>query len=104
MLQYSISNSTDTTTQPPETTKPKGVEIVTRNDRTTALTEEKVNDTLKKNDSANNVGMTMIPALYGILVSISFFCMGCIIYRKGRLKDFHYFLLLYVIRIKTSFS
>lgn len=71
---FCFFNSTDTTTQPPETTKLIQVEIVSRN----------AHKTLKKNEFAINDEMTMIPILYGILTSIAFFCVVCIIYRKGR--------------------
>lgn len=71
---FCFLNSTDTTTQPPETTKSIQVEIVS----TIA------NKTLEKNDSAINDEIAMIPILYGVLISISLFCMVCIIYRKGR--------------------
>lgn len=71
---FCFLNSNDTTTQPPETTKSIQVEIVSRN----------ANQTLEKNKVAIDDEMTMIPVLYGVLISISFFCMVCIIYRKGR--------------------
>lgn len=66
-------NSIDTTTQPPETTESIHVEIASMN----------ANKTLKKNEFAINDEVTMIPILYGALISISFFCIACIIYRKG---------------------
>lgn len=71
---FCFFNSTDTTTQPPETTKSIQMEIVSRN----------ANKTLKKDYSAINDEIVMIPILYGVVISISLFCIVCIIYRKGR--------------------
>lgn len=78
-------NSIDTTTQLQDTTKSIHVEIVSTIDITTSSTEENVNKTFKKNGPAINDEVTMIPILYGVLISISFFCIACIIYRKGKI-------------------
>lgn len=67
-------NSIDTTTQPPETTESIHVEIASMNE----------NKTLIKNEFAIKDEVTMIPILYGVLISISFFCIACIISRKGK--------------------
>lgn len=77
-------NSIDTTTQLPDTTKSIHVEIVSRKDITTSSAKENVNKTVKKNGLANNDEMIMIPILSGVLIPISFFCIACIIYRKGK--------------------
>ncbi|XP_065925447.1 uncharacterized protein [Magallana gigas] len=79
--QFCISS--DTTTQLQETTKSIHVELVSRNYITTSSTEENVNKTVKKNGPAINDEVTMIPILYGVLISISLFCIACIIYRRG---------------------
>lgn len=67
-------NSIDTTTQLPETTESIHVEIASMNE----------NKTLIKNEFAIIDEVTMIPILYGVLISISFFCIACIISRKGK--------------------
>lgn len=70
---FCFLNSTDTTTQPPDSTKSIHVEIVSRNANKT-----------DKNGFAIKGDIAMIPILYGVFISISFFCTMCIIYRKGR--------------------
>lgn len=77
-------NSIDTTTQLQDSSKSIHVEIVSKKDITTSSAEENVNKTVKKNGPANNDEMTLIPILYGVLTSISFFCIVCIIYRGGK--------------------
>uniref|UniRef100_A0A8W8IGG9 Novel STAND NTPase 3 domain-containing protein n=1 Tax=Magallana gigas TaxID=29159 RepID=A0A8W8IGG9_MAGGI len=63
----------DTTTQPPETTKTIQVAIASMN----------ANKTLIKKEFAIKDEVTMIRILYGVLISISVFCIACIIYRGG---------------------
>lgn len=77
-------NSIDTTTQLQDTTKSIHVEIVSKKDITTSSAEENVNKTVKKNGPANNDEMIIIPILSGVLIPISFFCIACIIYRRGK--------------------
>lgn len=75
--RHFLLNSIDTTIQPPETTDSIHVEIASMN----------ANRTLKKNDFAINDEVTMIPILYGALISISSFCIAFIIYiiyKKGK--------------------
>eukprot|EP00105_Crassostrea_gigas_P012007 XP_011427870.1 PREDICTED: uncharacterized protein LOC105328615 [Crassostrea gigas] len=80
--------SSHTTTHPQETTKPIDVEIVTRNYRTTASTDEKTNQTLTYNDYVIYDEIFMMPILAGVLIPIIIFCMLCVIYRKGKTIDF----------------
>lgn len=83
---FSFFNSSDTTTSLPETTKPTHVEIVTRNYRTTASTDEKTNQTITYKDYVIYDEIFMLPILAGVLVLILIitFCMLCIIYRAGK--------------------
>lgn len=78
-------NSIDTTTQLQDTTKSIHVEIVSKKDITTSSAEENVNKTVKKNGPAIKDEVTIIPILYGVLISVSLFCIACIIYRKGKI-------------------
>ena len=64
--------------------KPTHVEIVTRNYRTTASTDEKKNETLTYNDYFIYDEIFMMPILAGVLIPIIIFCMLCIIYRTGK--------------------
>lgn len=75
------------------------MEIVTRNDTTTASNEEKTNQTVIYNDSVIYDEIAMIPILAGVLMPIILFCMMCVIYRKGKTMDFGLFILLNMFHI-----
>lgn len=81
------------------------VEVVTKNYTTAESTDEKTNQTLKYNDSVNFDEIIMISILAGVLIPIAVFCMLCVIYRKGKIMYFDFFILLKLIRIcKEDFS
>lgn len=60
------------------------VEFVFRNYIIILFIEENVNKIFKKNGFVNNDKMIMILILFGVFIFIFFFCIVCIIYRRGK--------------------
>lgn len=113
MLQYTYSviwmwlffnsyfYSPDTATSPQETTEATHVEIVTRNYITTTSTIHVENVTMNYSTTAspNEKGnlkyknsvifdeIVMMSMFAGVFISITIFCILCVIYKKGKTLD-----------------